>query len=216
MLMKAEATAATPAHDPAAAAKPGCFARVLDVVRRLIDYGKELAATVLQRTPNIDFAARACNFGTNDIGLIVARITQGLLRAQALEARLERIAPRLDAKPTAGSAQRKPRAALAARQVEAADPRLAHLPTPERIAAEVRRRPIGCVIADICRDLGILPCHPLWRELSREIIRHGGSLAALVNDITLRPFPPGWHATSSAPWLAPATPPPVPNFTGPP
>jgi hypothetical protein len=42
----------------------------------------------------------------------------------------------------------------------------------------VRRRPVGAVIADICRDLGILPSHPLWRELSEAIIRLGGSLAA--------------------------------------
>ena len=50
-----------------------------------MDYGRELAATVLQRSPNTDFAARACNFGTNDIQLIIARIIQGLLRAQALD-----------------------------------------------------------------------------------------------------------------------------------
>ena len=57
------------------------------------------------------------------------------------------------------------------------------LPTPEQIAAEVRRRPIGAVIADICRDLGIMPNHPLWRELRDAIIRYGGSLARLVKDI---------------------------------
>ena len=74
--MSAEAAAPTPAQDPAAADKPGRLARVLDVVRKLIDYGKELAAAVLQRTERIDFAARACNFGTNDIRLIIARITQ--------------------------------------------------------------------------------------------------------------------------------------------
>ena len=43
--------------------------------------------------------------------------------------------------------------------------RLTHLPTPEQIAATVRRQPIGAVFADICRDLGIPPSHPLWREL---------------------------------------------------
>jgi hypothetical protein len=215
--MSAEPPAATPAQDPATAAEPGRFARALDVVRRLIDYGKDLAAAVLQRTPNIDFVARACNFGTNDIRLIIARITQGLLRAQALEARLERIAPRLDPKPKATPSQREPRTVRAARQVAATDPGLvAHLPTAEQIAAEVRRQPIGRVIADICRDLGILPCHPLWGELGREIIRHGGSLARLFIDITNRPYPPGWHETTSAPWLAPATPCPAPGGTGPP
>ena len=62
------------------------------------------------------------------------------------------------------------------------------LPTPEQIAAEVRRRPIGAVIADICRDLGIMPDHPLWRELQHLIICYGGSLANLVKDILDRAF----------------------------
>ena len=65
-------------------------------------------------------------------------------------------------------------------------PRLAHLPTADEIAAEVRRRPIGAVIADICRDLGILPGHKLWRELSLAIIDHGGSLVRLSEDIFKR------------------------------
>jgi hypothetical protein len=30
-----------------------------------------------------------------------------------------------------------------------------------------------------CRDLGIMPSHPLWRELQIAVIRHGGSLARL-------------------------------------
>ncbi len=84
--------------------------------------------------------------------------------------------------------RRAPRPA-AARPIDEADPRLALLPTPEQIAAEVRRRPVGAVIADICRDLGILPNHPLWRDLSLVIIRHGGSLAALVRDIMDRGWP---------------------------
>ena len=214
MFMTAE-TAETPVQDPAPTTQPGRFARALDLVRKLIDYGKELAATVLQRTGRIDFAARACNFGTNDLELIVARITQGLLRARALEERLERIAPKLDASPKPAPSQRKPRAAPAARQTEAADTHLKQLPTPERIAAEVRRKPIGAVIADICRDLGILPCHPLWRELQHAIIEHGGNYAALVIDVIMRPYPPGWHETSAA-WLPPAFRSPAPDGTGPP
>ena len=53
----------------------------------------------------------------------------------------------------------------------------------EQIAAQVRRRPIGAVIADICRDLGIMPNHPLWPELSEVIVCHGGNLVRLVKDI---------------------------------
>ena len=214
MFMSAEAAAATPAQDPAPS-QPGRFARVLGVVRKLIDYGKELAAAVLHRTGKIDFAARACNFGTNDLEQIVARITQGLLRARALEERLERIAPKLDAKPKPSPSERKPRAAPAARQAEPPDTRLAQLPTPERIAAEVLRKPIGAVIADICRDLGILPCHKLWRDVQEAIMEHGGSYVALLRDILDRPTPPGWHETSAA-WLPPALRSPTPGGTGPP
>ncbi len=162
-------------------------------------------------SPRRCIALGCSNIGTNDIQLIIARITQGVLRARALEERLQRIAPRLDAKRKAAPSKRKPRAAPAARQAEAADSRLAHLPTPERIAAEVRGKPIGAVIADICRELSILPCHPLWREVQQAIMKHGGSYTALVKDILERPLPPGWHETSSPPWLAPASPRPAPE-----
>jgi hypothetical protein len=90
------------------------------------------------------------------------------------------------------------------------------LPTPAQIAAEVRRRPIGAVIADICRDLGILPSHPLWRELQHAIIRYDGSLANLVEDFLDRAFQrpaPAWPFT---PLPAPALQSPAPAGTGPP
>jgi hypothetical protein len=68
------------------------------------------------------------------------------------------------------------------RGASAADTRPTRLPTPGDIAAEVRRRPVGAVIADICRDLGIVPSNPLWRELSLAIIENGGNLATLFKD----------------------------------
>jgi len=211
--MSVEAAAAMPADDPAATDKPGRFSRVLDVVRKLIDYGRTLADAVHQRTQRIDFAARACNFGTTDIELIIARITRGLLRARLLEERLVRIAPRLVAKPK--SSERKARVAPVARQDEATEHDAVNLHTPERIAAEVRRKPIGAVVADICRDFGILPCHPLWREIQRTIMQHGGNYAALVIDIITRPRPPGWHETSAT-WLPPELRSPAPGGAGPP
>ncbi len=82
---------------------------------------------------------------------------------------------------------RAPRQATAPSKVEA-NVRIAHLPTPEQIAAKVRRQPIA-VIADICRDLGIMPSHPLWRELQVVIIGEGGSLANLIKDILEQAFP---------------------------
>jgi hypothetical protein len=78
------------------------------------------------------------------------------------------------------------------------------MPTTEQIAAEVRRRPIGAVIADIFRDLGVVPGHfdrAFWDELSLAIIRHGGSLVRLAKDTLDRlcPLPP-----RAAPSVAPA------------
>ena len=196
--------------------QPSRSARLLDLVRKLIDYGKELAATLRQRA-STDLRFDALRFGTSDLALILARIARGVHRATALEARLLQNATRLDAEPAPSRAPSRPRqrtAQPAARRAHQADDLLAHLPTPEQIAAEVRRRPIGAVIADICRDLGILPSHPLWRELQHAIIRYDGSLANLMKDILDRAFPLPATARSRSP-----APPPTslaPASTGPP
>jgi hypothetical protein len=159
--------------------------RLLGLVRTLIDYGRQLAGTLQQRTSATNLADVTRHFGTIDIGAILARITRGLLRAAALETRLSSRLARQPAAPAAPSApsRRQPRAARPVdRGASPADTSLAHLPTPEDIAAEVRRRPVGAVIADICRDLGIVPSNPLWRELSLAIIENGGNLATLFKD----------------------------------
>ena len=124
---------------------------------------------------------------------ILARIARGLHRADALEARLIRNADRLDAAPRGASSSEKtkpraPRQATAP-SADETNTRLTHLPTPEQIAAKVRRQPIGAVFADICRDLGIMPSHPLWRELQLVIIREGGNFANLIKDILEQAFP---------------------------
>ena len=141
---------------------------LLVLVRALIDYGRELAGTLRQHgTAALGLSVR--HFGTDDISLILARIAHGLHLAAALELRITATATRLDADPdppraTVRSAPRPPRA-LAPRDNQAAP--LAAMPTPEQIAAEVRRRPIGAVIADICRDLGITPSHKLWQTSAK-------------------------------------------------
>jgi hypothetical protein len=48
--------------------------------------------------------------------------------------------------------------------------------------ADLRRRPIRVVIADICRDLGITEQHPLWPEVAVAITAFGGSIAELEED----------------------------------
>jgi hypothetical protein len=195
-----------PAPDP----KPSRASGLLGLVRQLIDYGRQLATT-LRANPH--------PFGTSDIALILAHITRGLLRAVALEARIIRDAARLDAEPVpprAASHRQSPPARAAARPTDTAASGIARLPTLDRIAAEVRRRPIGAVIADICRDLGIKPNHPLWRELSGVIIRYGGSLARLMKDICDCAFqspPSPWPLSSP---LAPALRSPARSGTDPP
>jgi hypothetical protein len=194
---------------------PSRSGHLLALVHKLIDYGRELAATIRRRAFTDPTSVRCC-FGTVDVALILARISRGLHRADALEARLIRSADRLDVAPPAAPSQPRPRTArpAAAPTTVETDPRLARLPTPAQIAAEVRRRPIGAVIADICRDLGIMPSHPLWRELQLVIIRHGGNLARLVKDILEQAFP---IAAIARP-RSPAPPPrfPAPAATGPP
>jgi hypothetical protein len=192
--------------------KPSRAGRLLGLVRQLIDYARQLATT-LRNNPH--------PFSASDLALILARITRGLLRAEALEARVIRDTARLDAEPApprAPSHRRSPPARASAAASEALVPGLdpgIRLPTAEQIAAEVRRRPIGAVIADICRDLGIMPSHPLWPELRDLIIRYGGNLANLVKGILDRAFqspaaswPPAWPAASPQS--------PRPSSTGPP
>jgi hypothetical protein len=198
-------SAAANAPDPPT--QPSRSANLLGLVRKLIDYGKELAATIRQRAFTNPGPVISC-FGTADVALILARISRGLHRANALEARLLRNADRLDAAPRGASSPRTPRAPRppATPSADETNARLTHLPTPEQIAAKVRRQPIGAVIADICRDLGILPSHPLWRELQIAIIRECGNLARLVKDILDQAFPLLDAASLGSPATGPAMP----------
>src|SRR6478672_11125522 len=92
MSVESQAPAATTDPDPPRANTdaPKRIGRVLGLVRRLIDYGRRLAATVQQRAAAPDFALFARPFGTADLAVILARITAGLRRAAALEAALSR------------------------------------------------------------------------------------------------------------------------------
>ena len=53
------------------------------------------------------------------------------------------------------------------------------MPTAAEIAAAVRDRPAGEVIADICRDLGIVPSHPLWDKIWMVVTEFGGNVMRL-------------------------------------
>jgi hypothetical protein len=216
----------TPEPDPprAGADMPRRLGRVLNLVRKLIDYGKQLAATVQQRAGTPGFAFLVRPFGTADIAVILARITCGLRRAAMLEAKLCKRAERgrdLTVPPIRLPAIRVPGAAreAAPRDVQPADPRLARLPTEAEIAEEVRRRPVGAVIVDICCDLGIAPGRldrAFWDEINHALMVYGGSSVRFFNDLEKRL----WASLDSADQPDPGMPAPPPRLpvpaTGPP
>ena len=213
-----------PQPDRPAADAPPRIGRLLGLIRKLIDYGTKLAGTLRQpaatpnaATPNAAAPAAARTaFGTGNVALILASITRGLLRATALEDRLTRRAASgrdLGTSPTTAPTPRQPRPAqpTAARPAtQARDPGLARLPTAKDIAADISRRPIGAVIADICHDLGIVPGQidrALWDELVLAMVQYGGSLARFHKTVFQRVFP-AFGAPASA---TPACPAPWPN-----
>ncbi len=212
--------------------KPSRTGALLSLVCKLIDYGTFLASTLRQHGLGDYPAIQGRQFGTTNVTLILARIARGLLRAAALEARLHHRAARLDAPPRPRAPRTHPRSVATDPTSQPPAPRrranprdddetlLAHPPTQEQIAAEIRRRPIGEVIADICRDFGIVPAHPLWRELEHAIMRERGHCAALFIDIVKRPgrlpIPEDWPAEPQPDVWAAWSQSPSPAGTGPP
>jgi hypothetical protein len=128
VFMSAAASTPTPTTEPSRSG------RLLDLVRKLIDYGRELAATIRQRTAT-DVTSTMIRFGTTDLVSILARIIRGLHRADALEARVLRRAAHLDAGPRPASTRSAAKAPAVPSPSAQPDPRLAGLPTPEQITA---------------------------------------------------------------------------------
>jgi hypothetical protein len=196
---------------PAVAPCTSRIGRALNLVRKLIDYGKQLATALQQRTAATNLAEVMRNFGTADVALILVSIIRGLDRAAALEAwLLTRLAREAQQRPAA-----PPRAAQPAdRSAGAAG---ADRPPPSQdSAAQVRRRPTGAVIADICRDLGIVPSNKLWRELASVLIENDGNLATLFKDIANRMKPAGFFPPDMAMMPPGWQPPPAASGAGPP
>jgi len=171
--------------------------RFFGLLRRVINYGKELLVAVRLRAACPEFPRLAKPFGTADLQRILARISAAIGRALLLEDGLLRqaglglyaVAPR-----SRTPSPRQPRAARpdtaphqAPAPVQPARRSDASLvPTIAQLTAELRRHPVGVVLAGICRDLGITPHHPLWEDVSRAIVACGGSIAELEQDADTR------------------------------
>ena len=213
--------------------------RLLLLLRELIDHGERQLAIVRERPPLDQLYGIAKDFGTHDIDVIMARIVRGLRIATELEDRivdcrasLRRMrmpkrasnpapAPETAAMSTPESRRArmmsdKPVPSSVNNAPEDIDALLTHWPTSEEIAARVHGRPIGSVLADICRDIGIGYNKPLWWELLDAIDRHGGKYAHFTQALPRRrpnqdffpddrwPLPPSVPDWPSMPSPAPA------------
>lgn len=203
----------------APSAPPTRTAGLLALVRSLIAVGKALIETALRPADSDAQSALSHRFGTFNLALIIARITRGLRLAEALEARLQRNASSLDkAWSSPPAAQPAPMAAATPKPRQPRTPPartnqqdddaalLDRMPSAKAIAALVRHRPIGHVLDDICRDLGIDCTHPLWRQIMDAIILTGGSLRRHLDGIRTR--------VDRVMSLSSAMPPPLPSGPG--
>lgn len=187
--------------DRAGPTMPENIARILYVVRVLLDFGRHIAATIEHRAAGEGFWLFRAVFGTDRLPVIQAYLHRAILRATALETLLlMRAAAGRDVAPAplgttaATSADADPCdepfdaqvARLAAERAQhdaPIDP--ANLATAEQIEAEVFARPIGRTISDIRRDLGlvaIMCTTEFWGAATSAIACYAASAAMWLED----------------------------------
>ena len=184
-----------PDTDRAATTAPAPL-RLAGLLRRVDDYGKQLLVAVRLRSACPEFPRLAKPFGTAELRLILARISGAMGRVLVLEDRCHRegnLGRYSQPERTREPAERRPRTVRPDAMPDQdrnpppapALPRRADnplVPTMAQLASELRRHPVGVVLAGICRDLGITPYHPLWDEVCHAVAAYGGSIAELAQD----------------------------------
>ena len=190
-----------PPQDHPATTLPNNIAFLLHAARVLLGYGRHLVATVRHRATAPNFNVIASGFGTDNLSIILAHLNRGILRAVALERVLlaraatgqdiDIVEPRIPTPqalpagaqpepPAPPRAQRTP-APRPLRRVNWNDPEL--MPTLQQLERQVRRRPIGRTIVDICLDLAVVPglcTGQFWNELFDIMHHFGGSVVTLM------------------------------------
>jgi hypothetical protein len=190
---------------------PERIGALLRVLRVLLDYGRHLAGTINDRATAPSFTAIAACFGTADLAIIRAHLQRGILRALALERVLQARAargrdiefaprrsrtPAVESRPAVVASNQEaaspapspaalPRAAVPSRHSGRDDSADFDIPSLQQLQAQVRRRPLGRTIVDICLDLAVVPgfcTGAFWNELFDLTRRHGGSIAVLVRE----------------------------------
>jgi hypothetical protein len=185
---------------------PARIAALLHTVCILLGFGHHLAETAKQRSASTDFNAIAVCFGTGRLYAILAHLQRGILRATALQnvllARAARgrdvscaapreratATPSVPADPPAEHAAdadvTRKAAARVSRPAGWNDAEL-FMPTLKELEAQVRRRPIGRTLVEICLDLAVVPgfcTGSFWNVLFESIRSHGGSIPALMQE----------------------------------
>ena len=195
-----------PTQDQPGTPMPEYIAVVLHAVRILLDYGRHMLGTVRQRATAPTFPSIAACFGTASLSTILAHLNRGILRAAALERMLLARAATgqdisivtrrnsTDEPPPAPANPRPEQPARAKRKPRPSlppgwdDPEL-FMPSPEDLDRQVRRRAVGRTIAEICRDLAVVPgfCTPaFWNRLFEVMHYFGGSVANVMREKTNR------------------------------
>ena len=184
-----------PKPDRAGKPVPEGIAAVLVLVRILLEYGRHLAETLEHRAAARSFSVIAQYFGTARVPTILARLARGILRATALERVLLARAARgrdlvvFEPRWRGERATPQPAAEQQPPKPRPARPELPEFPTLEQLEADIRRRPIGHAMADICRDLGISPslCNGrFWTALYCAIAWYRGNFAKYYKEIRSR------------------------------
>jgi hypothetical protein len=186
-----------------AATLPNNIALLLRAVGTLLTYGIHLLNTVRQRSTAPNFNTIAACFGTANLSTILAHLNRGIQRAAALERLLViraatgrnidvvvRGTPTPPAQPAATLQLASPPAphTRAPRPVGWNDPEL-FMPSIRDIERQVRRRPLGRTILDICLDLAVVPgfcTGEFWNELFDAMHHFGGSVATLMQQKSRR------------------------------
>ena len=184
---------------------------LLYVVSTLLGHVRHLAVTIQRRAAMPAFSLFATLFGAARLPVILAHLHRGVLRAAAPESLLSKraapgrgveVAPlRARAAPSAAGAiantdlmdeplDEQIRQLTAERAKHDAPADTDHLPKLEQIETEVHLRPISCTVADMRRDLGVVPglCTHAFRDAVMEAIAFNESSAAdLSNNMHCKP-----------------------------
>jgi len=157
---------------------------VLNVLRLLISYACHIAAKAEECAVRGDLSPVNPSFGKSiTFEALIIRVARGLRRALMLqEMLLERAATGCDIEPV--ERRHHPHAGGSRNGGQDGDkpPKVERLPSGEEIAAELQRRSIGAIVADICHDIGIAPediTTEQWHALQDVINGYGGALLKL-------------------------------------